>query len=211
MQGVILGLSEVLNSATREQLARCVPRGPAVKMCRPLRSALRVCSYYGLLIPTVQQALCDDSAAVRAAAGAAFNQLFRGSGGADASSEILPALLSSLEGDLNALEGLKQARLKRCHAFYGPRLLCMLRTGPESAAQAAVQRAASPCCAAADGVHCAHPGSPGGGVWRSAAAAPAGAYAAAAAGVLLRGTCLARRACLRHGKDTDCFHAVAGR
>ena len=65
-------------------------------------------SYYGTLIPTVQQALCDDSAAVRSAAGAAFNQLFRGSGGADASSEILPALLSSLEGDLNALEGLKQ-------------------------------------------------------------------------------------------------------
>ena len=65
-------------------------------------------SYYGTLIPTVQQALCDDSAAVRNAAGAAFNQLFRGSGGADASSEILPALLSSLEGDLNALEGLKQ-------------------------------------------------------------------------------------------------------
>ena len=68
-------------------------------------------SYYGTLIPTVQQALCDDSAAVRSAAGAAFNQLFRGSGGADASSEILPALLSSLEGDLNALEGLKQVRM----------------------------------------------------------------------------------------------------
>ena len=68
-------------------------------------------SYYGTLIPTVQQALCDDSAAVRVAAGAAFNQLFRGSGGADASSEILPALLASLEGDLNAVEGLKQVRM----------------------------------------------------------------------------------------------------
>ena len=59
----------------------------------------------------MQQALCDDSPAVRTAAGAAFNQLFRGTGGADVSSEIVPALLSSLEGDLNALEGLKQARM----------------------------------------------------------------------------------------------------
>jgi hypothetical protein len=58
----------------------------------------------------VQQALCDDSPAVRSAAGTAFNQLFRGGGGADVSSEIVPALLSSLEGDLNALEGLKQVR-----------------------------------------------------------------------------------------------------
>lgn len=75
------------------------------------------CSYYGMLIPTVQQALCDDSAAVRSAAGAAFNQMFRGSGGADASSEILPALLASLDGDLNALEGLKQVRVMRLHAW----------------------------------------------------------------------------------------------
>jgi hypothetical protein len=74
-------------------------------------------SYYGTLIPTVQQALCDDSAAVRSAAGAAFNQLFRGSGGADASSEILPALLSSLEGDLNALEGLKQVRMAAMYSL----------------------------------------------------------------------------------------------
>lgn len=56
----------------------------------------------------MQQALCDDSPAVRTAAGAAFNQLFRGTGGSDASAEIVPALLESLEGDLNALEGLKQ-------------------------------------------------------------------------------------------------------
>ena len=83
-QGVCLGLSEVLTSATRVQLA----------------------AYYGRLIPTVQAALCDESAAVRTAAGAAFNQLFRGM--ADASAEIVPALLASLEGDKNAVEGLKQ-------------------------------------------------------------------------------------------------------
>jgi len=57
----------------------------------------------------VQQALCDESPAVRAAAGAAFNQLFKGGGGSDALSEIVPALIDSLEGDdANALEGLKQ-------------------------------------------------------------------------------------------------------
>lgn len=57
----------------------------------------------------MQRALCDDSPAVRAAAGAAFNQLFKGGGGSDALSEIVPALISSLEGDdANALEGLKQ-------------------------------------------------------------------------------------------------------
>jgi hypothetical protein len=78
-----------------------------------------------LLIPTVQQALCDDSAAVRSAAGAAFNQMFRGSGGgADASSEILPALLASLDGDLNALEGLKQVRVMRFHAWCRSALTC---------------------------------------------------------------------------------------
>ena len=57
----------------------------------------------------MQQALCDESPAVRAAAGAAFNQLFKGGGGSDVLSEIVPALLTSLEGDdANALEGLKQ-------------------------------------------------------------------------------------------------------
>ena len=67
----------------------------------------------------MQQALCDESPAVRVAAGAAFNQLFRGGGGSDASSEIVPALLSSLEGDLNALEGLKQVCRQR-YAYAPP-------------------------------------------------------------------------------------------
>lgn len=99
-QGVCLGLADVLQSATRMQLA----------------------PYYGRLIPTVQQALCDEDADVRAAAGTAFNLLFRGEGagggggrggggggtGADAAAEIVPALLAAIEEDPNALDGLKQ-------------------------------------------------------------------------------------------------------
>jgi len=117
--GVCLGLSEVLGSATRLQLA----------------------DHYGQLIPAVQQALCDESPAVRAAAGAAFNQLFRGGGGSggggdSALSEIVPALLASLEGGgAHALEGLKQVLRAQ------PRLLSAvvprLAAPPLSAANAA--------------------------------------------------------------------------
>jgi len=88
-QGVCDGLVEVLDSASRQQMA----------------------PHVGTLTPAIQKALCDDSPAVRSAAGAAFNLLFRGSGGAGpgdgaSAQDIVPSLLESL--DPNSLEGLKQ-------------------------------------------------------------------------------------------------------
>ena len=95
--GACLGLTELLQAASRSSLA----------------------PFYGRLIPAVQTALCDDTPAVRAAAGEAFSQLFRGGSGADASTEIVPALLASLEGDdPAALEGLRQV-LKAQPKLYG--------------------------------------------------------------------------------------------
>jgi hypothetical protein len=59
-------------------------------------------------VPAIRDALCDADAAVREAAGSAFDATFR-HGGPDTAAAIVPALLSKLGGtDDAALEGLKQ-------------------------------------------------------------------------------------------------------
>ncbi|KAI3427088.1 hypothetical protein D9Q98_007027 [Chlorella vulgaris] len=86
-QGVCNGLKEVMENATRTQLADHLA---------------------DLLLP-IQGALCDDDPGVRAAAGGVFNVLFK-SGGGSAMDSVIPALLSGLESDKHsaqALEGLR--------------------------------------------------------------------------------------------------------
>ena len=126
-EGVCTGLVEVLDSASRQQLA----------------------PHLGSLVPAVQQALCDDSPAVRVAAGAAFNQLFRGAGGtgADGAQDMVPSLLESLDrDDPHALEGLKQV-LKaqpRLLASVLPRLASPPLTVSHAHAMAALAEVAGP-------------------------------------------------------------------
>ena len=126
-EGVCTGLVEVLDNASRQQLA----------------------PHLGTLVPAVQQALCDDSPAVRIAAGAAFNQLFRGSGGtgADGAQDMVPSLLESLDReDPHALEGLKQV-LKaqpRLLASVLPRLAALPLTVAHAQAMAALAEVAGP-------------------------------------------------------------------
>ena len=63
---------------------------------------------HGGVVPAIRDALCDADAAVREAAGLAFDATFR-HGGPDTAAAIVPALLSKLGGsDDAALEGLKQ-------------------------------------------------------------------------------------------------------
>ena len=85
-QGVCLGLAEVLAAARKEQLEAFLHQD---------------------VVPAIRDALCDDDAAVREAAGAAFDATFR-QGGPDTAAAIVPALLSKLGSDDAALEGLKQ-------------------------------------------------------------------------------------------------------
>ena len=85
-QGVCLGLAEVLAAARKEQLDEFLHRD---------------------VVPAIRDALCDADAAVREAAGAAFDATFRHSG-PDTAAAIVPALLSKLGSDDAALEGLKQ-------------------------------------------------------------------------------------------------------
>ena len=84
-EGVCLGLAEVLAAARKEDLEQ----------------------YIGDVVPVIRDALCDEEEGVRNAAGAAFDAMFR-HGGADVAADIVPALLSKLETDDVALEGLKQ-------------------------------------------------------------------------------------------------------
>ena len=84
-EGVCLGLAEVLAAARKEDLEQ----------------------YIGDVVPVIRDALCDEEEGVRNAAGAAFDAVFR-HGGADVAADIVPALLSKLETDDVALEGLKQ-------------------------------------------------------------------------------------------------------
>lgn len=101
---LLAGLSRDQPSAAT-RLGACAGLGELLQAApRPLLAPL-----YGTLVPGVQAALCDDDPAVRAAAGDAFAQLFRGGGGVDAGAEVVPALLASLDGDdPAALEGLRQ-------------------------------------------------------------------------------------------------------
>lgn len=87
--GVCEGLKEVLENASRQQLAEHLTD----------------------LLPSVQTALCDTDADVRAAAGKAFDVLFK-SGGGSVIDAVIPALLSGLDGSddvasTRALEGLR--------------------------------------------------------------------------------------------------------
>ena len=84
-EGVALGLAEILFAATDSQLE----------------------NHYDVVIPTVQDALCDEDERVRSAAGAAFDKLFQ-HGGGHAAGEIVPALLEQLDSSPTVLEGLKQ-------------------------------------------------------------------------------------------------------
>ena len=72
-QGVCLGLSEVIGASTRKQIDDFLP----------------------VLIPAVQDALCDVSPEVREAAATAFNKL-QHIVGIKAVDEILPSLLAEL-------------------------------------------------------------------------------------------------------------------
>jgi hypothetical protein len=72
-QGVCLGLSEVIDAATKRQLD----------------------DFLTILIPAVQQALCDTDADVREAAARAFNMLHQ-TVGIRCVDEILPSLLAEL-------------------------------------------------------------------------------------------------------------------
>lgn len=86
--GVCSGLCEVMENATKQQLAE----------------------HLGELLPAVQEALCDEDAAVRAAAGSVINVLFK-SGGGSVVDSVIPSLLMGLEKDedfaAKALEGLR--------------------------------------------------------------------------------------------------------
>ena len=84
-EGVCLGLAEVLGAARKEDLEQ----------------------YIADVVPVIRDALCDETEGVRNAAGSAFDAMFR-HGGADVAADIVPALLSKLETDPVALEGLKQ-------------------------------------------------------------------------------------------------------
>jgi hypothetical protein len=84
-QGVCNGMREVLENASRQQLAE----------------------HMAGLLPAVQRALCDADADVRAAAGGVFNVLFKTGGSVDS---IIPALLAGLDAPgqaAQALEGLR--------------------------------------------------------------------------------------------------------
>ena len=104
-QGVCAGLREVLEAATRHQLAEHLPE----------------------ILPPIQAALCDGDAAVREAAGAAFGVLFRG-GAHSAVDGVVPSLLAGLDSEAHyaaSVEGLRVILGVRPTTFNGvaPKLL----------------------------------------------------------------------------------------
>ena len=74
-QGVCVGLSEIMNSTSRDMIM----------------------SFIDSLVPTVQKALCDENADVRQAAARTFDS-FHNMVGSKALDDILPALLEKLSG-----------------------------------------------------------------------------------------------------------------
>lgn len=74
-EGVCLGLAEILGAASRKQIE----------------------AYINVLVPALQQALCDRSAKVRSQAALAFQTLHKNIGNA-ALDEVIPALLERLSG-----------------------------------------------------------------------------------------------------------------
>jgi len=122
-RGVVLGLGEVVECASRAQLAE----------------------HLGEILPPIQKALCDPDARVREAAGAAFGVLFRSGGGpgggggggghgggGGAGDAVVPALLAGLLDDAasdgnraQSLEGLRVILSVKPGLFHGvlPRLL----------------------------------------------------------------------------------------
>jgi HEAT repeat protein len=106
-QGVCIGMAEVIGGTTSKQLS----------------------SFVDVIIPAVQDALCDEMDIVREAAAEAFNTLQR-TLGQDAVDRIIPALLRSLDTDdheagARAMHGLRavlQLRAKEILPFLLPRL-----------------------------------------------------------------------------------------
>lgn len=125
--GVCNGLGEVLENATRTQLAE----------------------HLNELLPAVQGALCDEDADVRAAAGKVINVLFK-SGGGTAIDTVIPSLLAGLEGGEeqanNALEGLRVVLSVRPQllAAMAPRLTKPPHTATNMKALGALAEVAGP-------------------------------------------------------------------
>ena len=126
--GVCDGLKEVMENSTRHQLAE----------------------HLGDLLPAVQGALCDEDAAVRAAAGGVINTLFKSGGGSTIDS-IIPSLLNGLdsrdEGHASqALEGLRVVLGVRPQLLsqIAPRLISVPETASNLKALGALAEVAGP-------------------------------------------------------------------
>lgn len=63
--------------------------------------------FHGELIPMIRKGLCDESERVRLAAGDAFKNLIKACG-SESAADIVPHLLSDIESNPNAVEGLKE-------------------------------------------------------------------------------------------------------
>ena len=112
-QGVCLGVSEVIKVARKVDIAQ----------------------YFSDLIPSIRDALCDDSAIVRTAAGRAFQTLFKALG-KRAIEEIIPALIEQLDDAEDAedlarltLGGIREV-LASCNEQVLPYLLPVLAASP---------------------------------------------------------------------------------
>jgi vesicle coat complex subunit len=86
-EGAMLGLSEMIHAATKEQVEENAAK----------------------LVPAVREGLCDDSAMVRRSAATAFQSLYR-TLGSSTGEVVLPALLAELDADCNerTLSGLRE-------------------------------------------------------------------------------------------------------
>merc|ERR1719411_836494 len=108
-QGVCVGLSEIMNSTSRDM----------------------VLTFVDSLVPTVRKALCDDDSSVRQAAARTFDSLHTVVG-ARALDDILPAMLEQLgDPDMheNALDGLRQIMAIKSRAVL-PYLIPQLTAKP---------------------------------------------------------------------------------
>ena len=84
-QGVCWAVAEIVHSCTRKVLKE----------------------YDGELVPMIRKGLCDADERVRLAAGDAFSNLIKANG-SGAAADVVPHLLSDLEGSCFAIEGLKE-------------------------------------------------------------------------------------------------------